>query len=106
MAGSESATLIAEVRENRRGVDAANSGIDTLHAILTSMAKANERSGVLLEQVTALVIKSDARWKAVAENTEAMSRMLQLHTGLLDRTAVQVDALIAPAPAKKRGKRT
>jgi len=103
MAGGEAATMLAEVRENRRGVDAANGGIDSVHAIVTGLAKTTERSSQLLEQVTHLVSRSDERWQALTESTEAMSRMLQLHTGILDRVVYQVDKLADPP--NKRGKK-
>ncbi len=90
MAGGEAATMLAEVRENRRGIDAANTGLDSVHALIVSLAKASERSAELLEQVATLGLKSADRWIAIGENTEAMNRMLQLHTGLLDRAVIQL----------------
>jgi hypothetical protein len=86
MAGGEAATLLSEIRENRRQVG-------ETHEIVTMLAKLGERSAALLEQVTSLVAKTDTRLEAMSENTQAMSRMLQLHTGLLDKSALQIDAI-------------
>lgn len=86
MAGGDSATLLSEVKESRKSVE-------EVHDIVASLAHSAERSGELLKQVTALVVKSDERWSAVTESTQAISRMLQLHTGLLDKTSLQIDAI-------------
>jgi len=88
LAGGEAATLLSEIRENRRQVD------DT-HEIVTTLAKLGERSAALLEQVTAVVVKTDTTLSGMSEATQAMSRMLQLHTGLLDKSALQIDAIFS-----------
>ena len=97
LAGGDAATLLSEVRENRRQVE-------ETHEIVVSLARTAERSAALLEQTTALAVKTDSRFEAISEATQAMSRMLQLHTGLLDQSVLKLDAL-QPAPPKKRGKR-
>lgn len=104
LAGGDAATLLSEVRENRRSVDEVHGRLDDLRDLTTGLAHTAKRSGELLEQLTELAVKGDDRWQAVSESTEAMSRMLQLHTGLLDRSMLQLDALHAHLP-KKRGKR-
>jgi hypothetical protein len=86
LAGGDAATLLSEVRENRRQV------MET-HEIVTTLAKLGERSAALLEQVTAVVVKTDNTLVGMGEATQAMSRMLQLHTGLLDKSALQIDAI-------------
>jgi len=88
LAGGEAATLLSEIRESRRQV------VET-HEIVTTLAKLGERSAALLEQVTAVVVKTDTTLSGMSEATQAMSRMLQLHTGLLDKSALQIDAIFS-----------
>ncbi len=97
VAGGEAATLLGEVRENRRRND-------EIHELVIALAHGAEHSEPLLAQLTELAHKADGRMTAIEEATQAMSRMLQLHTGLLDKTALQMDAVHAHLP-KKRGKR-
>jgi hypothetical protein len=88
LAGGEAATLLSEIRENRREVGES-------HEIVVTLAKLGERSAALLEQVTAVVVKTDTTLAGMSEATQTMSRMLQLHTGLLDKSALQIDAIFS-----------
>lgn len=97
LAGGEAATLLGEVREARRTVE-------ETERILKALADSAESSAELLKQITAANLRTDERWRIIADSTEATNRMLQLHTGLLDHTSLQVDALHANLQ-KKRGKR-
>jgi len=88
LAGGEAATLLSEIRENRRQVG-------ETHEIVATLARIGERSAALLEQVTALVVKTDSSTGTLIEATQAISRMLQLHTGLLDKSSQQIDAIFS-----------
>ena len=95
---AETATILASVNESHRVIDA-------VFEIVGAHSRATDRATVVLERLAELANKGDARWTAITESTEAINRMLQLHTGLLDRSAVQVDALYAqtqPPPKKRR----
>lgn len=81
-AAGEAATIIAGMGENRRLLESTKQLVD-------SLASSTEQSVALLAQLSELAHKSDGRLTAVEEATQAMSRMLQLHTELLDTTVEQ-----------------
>jgi len=87
-AAVESATLIAATHENRRLIESTKQLVD-------SLASSTEQGVALLAQLTELAHKSHGRISAIEEATEAMSRMLQLHTELLDKTVDRTAGLPA-----------
>lgn len=96
-AAGEAATIIVGLQETRRVVDDTKELID-------SMARTVDSNGALLAQLAEIAHKSDGRMTATEEATQAMSRMLQMHTGILDMTAQKVSDLHVQLP-KRRGKR-
>lgn len=88
LAGAGEATMLNEVKENRRG-------LDQVRDIVERMADAVESNNQVMARFAALAERQDARIVNIEELAESSNRMLGLHAGLLEDSAKKVDVMFA-----------